>query len=140
MNNNHEMNDQIISLIIKHFEEIIKYSPSSKQIKYSMFLSALHYLNDYDLNNEISNLWISMLKEEENSIHSIHKLFRTTDFTDSPHIDMLFWHGLQDNDINEEFSKILYFISKIIKKNKYNKKVDNYVSKVYDKFVFEEEY
>jgi len=136
----HEINNNVISLIGKHFKEIIKYSSLHKQHKYSMFLNAINYLDNFDSNNEISNLWISIIETDENPIFSIHKLFRTTNFTDSPYLDMIIWHGLQDNDINEEFSKIFNFIIKIIKENKYNKKVDNYVDKVYDKFIFEEDF
>jgi len=136
----HEIENKLISLISKHFTETIKYSSLKKQPKYSMFLNAINYLDNLDSNNEISDLWISIIETEENPIFNIHKLFRTTDFTDSPYLDMIIWNGLQDNDINEEFSKIFNFIIKIIKENKYNKKIDNYVNKVYDKFIFEEDF
>jgi len=136
----HEIETNLISLISKHFVETIKNSSLKKEPKYSMFLNAINYLDNFDSDNEISNLWIYIIETEKNPIFSIHKLFRTTDFTDSSYLDMIIWNGLQDNDINKEFSKIFNFIIKIIKENKYNKKVDNYVNKVYDKFIFEEDF
>jgi len=132
----------LVELIIKHFEEVSKENrPGNTGHVVNMFLSGLKYLRYNKV--EINEFWFSLIEESESSdqtIFEIHKSFRNIDLSISSEVDMVIWHALQINSIMKDFSEIIVFIEKIIKEDLYNKNVDNYIEKVYDKFIFQQEF